>query len=168
VSKGLALCLKSQSHERFSMDVKLSRPTSSTNELSCVLSEIFKSLYRPSVVYRATGVVLFELGEPSPSQFTLFEDPKRALDNEKLFEAVDEVADRFGKHSVFFADCARLGRQHAGDRGEMSQRKTDILGGETFRQHLGLPLLRYELDAEGDGKGQKSEGGSQKSKNERL
>ncbi len=144
-ARGVALYLRSQSYEHASRDAKLARPTSSTNELTSVLAELFDGVYRPDVLYRATGVVLFELVELGPSQFTLFEDAGRVLANERLFEAVDEAAERFGKHAVFLADCARLGEQHAGERGRISQRKTDILEGESFRQHLGMPLLRHRI-----------------------
>lgn len=143
--RGVALHLRSQSYDHAGSDTKLARPTSSTNELTSVLLDLFDEIYRPGVLYRATGVVLFELTDRVPSQFTLFEDPRRAIENEKLFEAVDEAAGKYGKHTVSFADCAELGGQHAGERGRVSQRKTDLLEGESFRQHLGLPLLRHKL-----------------------
>jgi len=145
VARGISLYLRSQNYDHAAKDAKLARHTSSTNELAAVLSGLFDDIYRQGVLYRATGVVLFELAERTPSQFTLFEDPKRAIENEKLFMAVDEAAERFGKHAVFFADCARLGDQHAGERGRVSERKTDLLGGESFRQHLGMPLLRHKV-----------------------
>jgi DNA polymerase-4 len=145
VARGVSLYLRSQTYDHAAKDAKLARPTSSTNELAAVLVGLFDDIYRPGVLYRATGVVLFELAERTPSQFTLFEDAGQVTANERLFEAVDEAAERFGKHAVFFADCARLGHQHSGERGRTSQRKADLLDGENFRQHLGMPLLRHKL-----------------------
>ncbi len=144
-AKGLALYLRTQSYEHAGADMKLPRQTSSTNELTAPLALLFDEIYEPGILYRATSIVLFDLVEPLPAQFTLFEDPKSAVDNERLFEAVDEAAKKFGKHTLFFADCTKLGSQHAGERGLISQRKTDRLEGETFRQHLGIPLLRHKM-----------------------
>lgn len=145
LARGVTLYLRSQSYEHTSQDTRLARPTASTNELTSVLADLFGDIYRPDVLYRATGVVLFELVERTPSQFTLFEDPRRAIENERLFEAVDEAAEKYGKHTVFFADCAKLGTQHSGERGRTSQRKADPLDGESFRQHLGMPLLKHKI-----------------------
>ena len=137
----LILVLRTQQFDTWGLEAKLSRPAAATNELTSPLARLFDKLYRPGVLYRSTGVVLSHLADPLPAQFGLFEDPKQAMNNEKLFEAVDAAAARYGKHTVFFADCIRLISQHAGDRGRVSDRKTYPLDGETARQHIGIPLL---------------------------
>lgn len=137
----IVLFLRSQSYDTSGSDVKLDRPTSSTNELVPYLKELFDMLYKPRTLYRATSVVLAELTDAKFMQFDLFSDPNQAIANERAFEAVDEAAKYFGKHAVFLADCAELGSQHSGDRGKESSRKKDPLKGETSRQHIGVPLL---------------------------
>ncbi len=144
-ARRLALFLRRQDFEGAGAEAKIERPTAATNELTAALKELFEEAYRPRVLYRATGVVLSDLVEPTPTQFGLFESVERVLDNERLFEAVDEAAARFGKHAVFFADGAVLGEQHSGNRGSVAERKAKILRGETTRQHIGLPLLRHRI-----------------------
>jgi nucleotidyltransferase/DNA polymerase involved in DNA repair len=144
-ARRLILVLRTQQFDTWGLEAKLSRPTAATNELTSPLAQLFDKLHRPGVLYRSTGVVLGHLVDSTPTQFGLFEDPKRAINNERLFEAIDDAAARFGKHTVSFADCVRLGSQHAGDRGRISDRKACPLDGETARQHIGIPLLRRRL-----------------------
>lgn len=141
VAQRLVLFLRTQKYDTSGLETKLPRPSASTNELTAPLACLFDKLYRPGILYRATGVVLADLAESHSTQFGLFEDPARVVANERAFEAVDFAAARFGKHSVFFADCARLGTQHSGDRGRIAERKRHPLKGETSRQHVGIPLL---------------------------
>lgn len=148
-ARGVSLSLRSQDFHHVSEDTKLCRPSACTNDIAPVLAELFARLYREGVLYRATGVLLCDLVQPSPSQFMLFEDPSRVMANERLFAAIDDAAKKYGKHTVFLADCAKLGEQHGGERGRASERKADLLKGENARQHLGMPLLRYKLDDEG-------------------
>ncbi len=143
VPRRLLLHLRTQQFDHAGDEVRLDRPTAATTELVGPLSRLFAGIFRPGVLYRATGVVLAELVDPSPSQFLLFEDPERVMANEKLFEAVDAAAARFGKHALFLADGTLLTAQHAGERGGKAERRRDLLDGETERQHLRIPLLRY-------------------------
>ena len=143
-ARRLSLILCTQQFEGSGNEATLDRPTAATNELTAPLKELFDATYKPRVPYRATGVVLGDLVELHPTQFGLFEDVGRAMDNERLFEAVDEAAERFGKHAVFFADGVALGEQHSGERGLVAERKDKRLGGETTRRHIGLPLLRHK------------------------
>ncbi len=144
-ARRLVLHLRTQQFEGAGLEAKLVRASSSTNELVPVLAEMFEKIFKPGTLYRATGVVLAELADERPAQFTLFEDVGHALASERAFEAVDEIAERFGKHTIFLADGAVLSEQHAGERGLTAERKSRPLKGETKRQHLKLPLLRFNL-----------------------
>ncbi len=141
----LSLFLRTQDFDGSGNETKLPFPTSAPNEIAPHLKRLFDACYRARVLYRATGVVLADLTDPRPSQFSLFDDPKRQIENEALFAAVDEAAARYGKHTIFFADSACLSAQHGGERGGIAQRKQQHLEGETARQHIGLPLLRHRL-----------------------
>ena len=141
-ARGLTLFLRTQGFEHAGAEAKTLRPTASTNELVTLLRSLFDEIFRPGSLYRATGVVLFDLTDNLPSQFSLFEDPAEALASEQAFCAVDEAGARFGKHAVFFADCAVLRGQHSGVRGFATERKGVKLKGERGRQRIGIPLLR--------------------------
>lgn len=141
-ARGLALFLRTQGYDGEGAEAKVERPTASTGELVPLLRGLFDGIYREGVLYRATGVVLMDLTADMPSQFVLFDEPAHVLAGERAFAAVDEAAARFGKHAVFFADCAALGGQHGGARGLVAERKSLKLKGETERQRLAIPLLR--------------------------
>ncbi len=143
-ARRLSLFLRRQDFDGEGAEAKIARPTSATNELTPALRGLFEGIYRTGIFYRATGVVLGDLVEPRPAQFLLFEDAGRVLENERLFEAVDEAARRFGKHSVFLAEVARLKGQHLGERGKGAGRREEPLEGENPRRHIGLPLLRLK------------------------
>lgn len=142
-ARRLMLHLRTQQFDGMADEVRLDRPTAVTTELVGPLLRLFAGTFKPGVLYRATGVVLAELKDPTPSQFLLFEDPARVVAGEKLFEAVDAAAARFGKHALFLADGAALSAQHEGERGMKSERRRKLLDGESERQHLRIPLLRY-------------------------
>lgn len=141
VAGKLALFLRGQDFSTDGLEVRLPHPSAAPTELSETLIELFDELYRPGKLYRATGVVLAELVDSNPLQFPLFEDPMRIITHKKLFEAVDTLSERFGKHTVFLSDGLKIPKQHEGPRGKISLRRAEILPGETLRQHVKLPLL---------------------------
>lgn len=145
ISGRLTLFLRTQGFETDELETKLTRPTQATNELTPTLAHLFNEIYRPKILYRATGVILSDISDPTPMQLNLFEDPGHVAANEHIFKAVDEAAFKFGKHTVFLADCARLGPQHTGMRSTVSKRKSLLLTGETKRQRINLPLLGHKV-----------------------
>ena len=144
VARRLFLNLRTQEFQGSGFDLKIERPTSSTNELTRPMRELFDRSFCKGTLYRATGVVLGDLVESCPTQFGLFEDAATVLNNERVFGAVDDLAKRFGKHTVFLADCARLGGQHVGDRGKPAERKKNALKGETERKRIGMPMWQIK------------------------
>ncbi len=140
-AKRLIVSLRQQSFATEGVEAKLNRPTASPLELMESFKALFDEVYRPGLDYRATGVVLADLTDSPSFQLGLFEDPVRTIQARRVFDAVDEANRRYGKHTVFLANGVHLGAQHAGDRGRTSRRKTDLLRGETARQHLKIPLL---------------------------
>jgi len=135
------LFLRGQDFSTDGLEVRLSHPSAAPTELAETLIGLFDGLYRPGRLYRATGVVLAELIDSNPLQFPLFEDPMRIITHKKLFEAVDAMSERFGKHTVFLSDGLKIPRQHEGPRGKVPLRRAEILPGETTRQHVKLPML---------------------------
>jgi hypothetical protein len=64
-----------------------------------------------------------------------------------LFECVDALSAKYGKHTLFLAASlpAHLHAQHAGDRGELPERQVHLLPGETRRKRLGIPMFLGEV-----------------------
>lgn len=141
-AKRLVLFLRRQDFRDQAMEIKLSRPTAATLDLVEPFSKLFDLLYQSHTLYRSTGVVLGDLSVAGGAQLNFFEDPLRVVKVEKVFQAIDAVNGKYGKHKVHLADSLPAHRHHHdGARGELPGRKKNLLDGENFRQRLGMPLL---------------------------
>ena len=132
--------LKTENFSCWGGEVRLNRPSSYPLELSGPLRAAFHDLYRPGTRCRATGVVLMELGPDMPVQFSLFDDALKAEKVRSLYEVVDEISRRFGKHSLHLGGSHDMEVVGKGKRGVPTARETTRLFGETKRRHLGLPV----------------------------
>ncbi len=143
----LILLLRAQDFSNTGAELKLSRPSAHPAELFDPLRKGFKQVYNPTTRYRSTGVVLVGLVSAKSTQYSLFEDVLKIEKISKLYFAVDTIARKFGKHSVFHASSlpVRVQTQHEGARGDVAHRKRDLFRGENIRQRLELPLLRIKV-----------------------
>ncbi len=117
VAKKVMLFLRKQDFTTSGLEVTFYRPSACPTEISKHLLEMFEQLFQPGSKYRATGVVLAGLQDDQPLQFNLLEEPNKVLQHKSVFQAVDEVAARFGKHKVFLANGVQIPKQHEGPRG---------------------------------------------------
>jgi DNA polymerase-4/DNA polymerase V len=143
----LALFLRRQDFEHSGVEIKLSRPTAFPAELYGPLREGFSSVYRPRTPYRLTGVVLAGLVPEDSVQFTLFDDTARVERMVRLYDAVDGLSRKYGKHAVQHAASlpTKLQARHEGERGDLPRRMLDTFRGENARQRLGLPMLHMKV-----------------------
>lgn len=145
--KGIIVYLKRQDHSYAGTETLFSRATAYPIEVVDVVRGAFEELYRPGTLYRATGVVLFGLEPNGSTQLSLFEPKMKIEKMRKLYEAVDALAEKMGKHAVHLAGSAAAHKtpQHVKDRGDVPIRKLTRLKGETGRIHLTIPLLMHKL-----------------------
>jgi hypothetical protein len=127
--------------------MKLSRPTAYPFDLLGPLREGFDHIYQRDGFYRQTGVVLAGLVPETEIQYTLFDDPARIEKMASVYTAIDELSEKFGKHTIMHATSlpTKLQGQHEGERGDIPERKTEMFRGENKRQRLGLPMLRMKV-----------------------
>lgn len=147
----LMLTLRTQQFTSASAAVTLSRATNSPLNCTDPLRGLFDQLFQSRQSYRATGVVLADLGATHPTQFDLFEDPARTVRTEQTGAVIDDVNARYGKHTLFLSEGLHLGQRPAdriqsGRRGQLSRRVTTLLPGETTRRHLALPRWQTEKE----------------------
>ena len=78
-----------------------------------------------------------ELDELRPGEVLRAERARR------LFDAIDGLDAKYGKHTVFLGSsfAAMQGQQHTGDRAELPRRRRMLLPGEGERKRLGIPFL---------------------------
>jgi DNA polymerase-4/DNA polymerase V len=142
-TKRFAFFLKTQGFKYSGLEIKLSQPVCVPQEIINSLKEKFDQVYRPGILYRATGIVLMELDHTNATTIDLFGGTNQIEKTTKILEAVDGLDARFGKHTVFLGSSfkAMTSSGHSGDRGEASERRTKLLKGENERQRLGIPIL---------------------------
>jgi DNA polymerase-4/DNA polymerase V len=141
VASRLVIYLRGQDFSHRGCEAELSRPTIATLELIPIARELFKSLYETNKLYRATGVVLSDLRKSHEIQFGLFEDPVRVLKIEKASEAIDDINEHYGKHTIHVGEGLLLKGRPRGKNESVPTRKQDLLPGETQRQRLRIPML---------------------------
>ena len=141
----IALFLKTINFLYSGCEVRLNRPSAYPMDLSDLIRTSFDSLYRKDILYRATGVVLMEMCSDLPVQYSLFDDAVRVDKVMSLYEAMDEISHRFGKHALHLGGSHGIEVMGKGERGESTVRESTQFFGETKRQHLGLPILHVKV-----------------------
>ena len=146
-AKGIGAYLKNSDHRGQALYAELTRHTDSPLEGVKIVSELFDRLFDPRVKYRATGVWFHKIESGLKTQGDLFDDPAEIAALREISRVIDEANALYGKHSLHLAssDVLREYRQHLGERGDFSSRKTDPLKGENFRQHLQIPLWNVRV-----------------------
>jgi DNA polymerase-4 len=147
-AKGAFIFLKTQQFRFHGVDVRFSRATPFPHEIIRAIEPAFEHLFRPGEDYRATGVVLIKLEEDTMVQLDLFGETLRAEKFSRVYQAMDHMREKYGKHTVFLGSSflAHKFGQHLGDRGDEPLRKTLLFKGETRRKHLGIPMFIGNVD----------------------
>jgi nucleotidyltransferase/DNA polymerase involved in DNA repair len=141
----IAVLLKEQSFHTEGAEAKLTRPSARPLELSGIFRALFDSLYRGHTLYRATGIVLLDLIEDNHIQYPLFESPLRIEKIERLYEATDILAKRYGKHTLHLGGSHMIEEFGKGKRGAPTEREKTRFRGESKRKHLGLPIIHVKV-----------------------
>lgn len=143
VAQGIIIHLRKQDYRHVAAEIKLSRASSYPQDMTKTVRQVFDRIYRPKVDYRATGVILISLISDSGIQRSLFEPAVQIERFKRIYDALDFLAEKFGKHAVHLAAStpAHIVPQHIRDRGDITLRKQKRLRGETARKHLTIPVL---------------------------
>jgi len=136
--------LKKNDFNTVGSEVKLSRSCAFPMECSGVIRELFDQCYSAQDIYRATGVILYDLEPDDQVQYSLFDNPPQAEKIRDLYNAADELGKKFGKHTLHLGGSHLIDKLGKGRRGTPTVREQTRLKGETRRRHLGLPLLHVK------------------------
>ena len=77
-----------------------------------VVAPAFDDLFAPNTLYRAVGVILCRLSDAYYGQLDLFGDVIRLQRLSNLYESVDTLRAKYGKHTVFLG-ASFLAHTHA-------------------------------------------------------
>jgi DNA polymerase-4 len=146
-SKKIIILLRTQDFKNSAVELKLNTPTSYPAEIFPVLKKGFEILFKKDTLYRQTGVVLLELIPENSIQHSLFDNIVKIEKLTRLYNTLDILSNKFGKHIVIHGSSlkANISEQHKGQRGDIVQRKIELLKGENKRQRIGLPLLKIDV-----------------------
>jgi DNA polymerase-4/DNA polymerase V len=136
--------LKTQEFRYSGAEIALNCQTDSPTEILPLVRAHFNKVFRPGTRYRATGITLTHLETKTASQLDLFGKVSMADKFSKVFESVDKISEKFGKHAVFLGSSFAAIANPAPKNGRNCPglRAQNIFKGETKRQHIGIPLLR--------------------------
>jgi DNA polymerase IV len=143
----VVMFLRTQEFRDFGLEVDLSGPTQFPNDILRAVNPAFEELFSHQVAYRATGVILCKLTEAYYGQLDLFGEAIRMQRLSNLYESVDTLREKYGKHTVFLGASflAHQSAQHDGERGHLPERQRELLPGETTRKRLGIPMFLGEV-----------------------
>lgn len=141
--KKIFFFLKTQEFKYSGLELTLTARLSMPNEIIRMVKDSFDRVYRPRVKYRASGIVLIDLETQENVQLDLF---GRVADIEKwrpVYDAVDQIDAKFGKHTIYLGSTMRAVKNgaHLTERGDEAGRATRLMRGENKRQRIGIPML---------------------------
>ena len=137
----IAIALRQQDFHQNALEARMNRSTSSTHEAVPIVREMFGHLFKQGTEYRATIVALGKLEPDNSRQYELFDDPLKIEQQERMSRAIDEINERYGKHTLSLGTSLLLDRHRYTARDDIPTRKTCLLRGETRRQRLNIPRL---------------------------
>lgn len=137
--------LKTQKFKYHTCSITLSHATCVPEDILREVREYFLKLYKRGEEYRATGVSFFKLENMHATQLDLFGSVLKSKAMECVYESVDEMCAKYGKHAIFLASSfAAMTRDVQGERGERGGPSTESgvrFRGETDRRRIGLAYL---------------------------
>lgn len=137
--------LKTQGFKYHGCSISLSYATSIPEDILREVKKYFMRMYKSGVEYRATGVTFMKLEDARKTQLDLFGAVLQSKSVEKIYENIDEICAKYGKHAIFLASSFRAMTREVksveGERGGPSTESGIRFKGETDRRRIGLAYL---------------------------
>jgi len=155
-SPEVSFFLKTQDFKYHGFAIRLPYPSNVPQDILREIRTYFPQVFRKGTLYRTTGITLTRLQSADAAQLDLFGTVEESEGRRIIFESVDAISERYGKHSVFLGssfDAMKYGAhsiQQNGaahcplkrdERGDAPERTRQLFKGETSRRRLGLPML---------------------------
>jgi hypothetical protein len=141
--KKIFFFLKTQEFRYAGIDLSLQARVSAPHEILRLVRNHFDKVYRPKVLYRATGVTLVDLAPDDALQLDLFGSVATLEKWQPVYAAIDMLDHKFGKHTVYLGSSfkAMNNRAHLSERGDIPARDKILLKGESHRRRINIPLI---------------------------
>ncbi len=141
--------LKTQDFKYHGCEIKLTHPTCIPNDILAAVREHFPRVFRKGTLYRSTGIVLMKLQDANKTQLDLFGSVMKTEAAKQVYESLDEIAAKYGKHAVFLGSSfhamkpqqSKVARYAPIAREEKPKRYRELFKGESARRRLAIPTL---------------------------
>ncbi len=146
-AKRICIFLRDQEFRSWGTEAELDRSSCSTQEIGPIINELFEKIFKENVLCRLTGIVLSKIEPDNTVQYSLFDNVPRLQSYLAINRVIDEVSELYGKHKLHLGTSLWLAKhkQHISERGDLPERKMDLLKGETFRQRLSIPVWAIKV-----------------------
>lgn len=124
-SKNLYFFLKTQDFKYQGLEIRLPHLVCTPQEILKVIEEKFDQVYRPGILYRATGINLNKLTK-NHIVVDLFGESDGIENMNTVYSFIDTLSHRFGQHAVFLGS---------------SFKALGVAPQETQKRRLGIPVL---------------------------
>ena len=117
-------------------------------DIIAAVRPLFNQLLHRGVRYRSTGVELNGLAAVQRGQRDLFAQSLHMECMERLFQCVDAIKAKYGKHTLFLGSSflAHQHPQHEGARDDVPLRRRVPFKGETNRKRLAIPMFLGKVE----------------------
>lgn len=102
--------LKTQEFRYRTLELRLNRAASVPEEILAAIRDKFPLVYRRGELYRTTGVTMGDLSHERAENLDLFGQAPLMARVERVHEAIDEIDERYGRHTVFLGASFRAMR----------------------------------------------------------
>ncbi len=126
-SDRIAVYLKKKDHTIRGVEGFINRFSSSINDFSGIVSDLFDMTFNKNQDYRATGVVILRLKDQGVDDRTLFDDPVRIVRYRHISETIDLINHKYGSSTIHSA-------------ASLSSRKEKYARAD--KKYLNIPILK--------------------------
>ncbi len=143
----VTFALHKKNFSRRGASVTLAHASNNPVDVIAAARAAYDKLFKKDTFYRSTSVALHKLKDEKTVQLDLFSDTNRTHKLDRIFDAVDDLDKKYGKHTVFMGAAQKVQKGPDGthERHESGLRKKTLFKGETLRQRIGIPLLARPL-----------------------
>ncbi len=99
--------LKTQSFTYKGYEISLPLATSSPTDIISLVDKYFNEVYRPNVLYRATGISMRSFVKEGQTGMDLFGDSNEIEKHSGVFEVVDKMAKKYGENSLYLGSSTK-------------------------------------------------------------
>jgi DNA polymerase IV len=141
--------LKTQEFKYHGCEIKLSHATCIPNDILVAVREHFMKIFKKGTAYRATGIVLMKLQDANKTQLDLFGSVLKTEAAKAVYESLDEICGKYGKHTVFLGSSfhamkpqlSKVAHHAPIAREEKPARHRELFRGESARRRIGVASL---------------------------